>query len=190
MSIFYKYEWDEENKELTVFINPTEAFYEFAAEYAPNDHHVPKRKSLLDSARKFAQRVLPEGTVVGSYRVKFQQFLVAVLDEKNGATRELMEGPAQANYLVKNDETLKDIAQMLTIDDASLKKANQMEGDTVFVGMNLKVPCYLHTVVTSDSILKIAQRYDISKDSIRKLNSLRTDCLKIGQELKIPKRLY
>nr|WP_269151550.1 LysM peptidoglycan-binding domain-containing protein [Sutcliffiella horikoshii] len=101
-----------------------------------------------------------------------------------------MEGPAQANYLVKNDETLKDIAQMLTIDDASLKKANQMEGDTVFVGMNLKVPCYLHTVVTSDSILKIAQRYDISKDSIRKLNSLRTDCLKIGQELKIPKRLY
>ncbi|WP_339145637.1 MULTISPECIES: LysM peptidoglycan-binding domain-containing protein [unclassified Sutcliffiella] len=190
MSIFYKYEWDEENKELTVFINPAEAFYEFAAEYAANDHQVPKRKNLLDSARKFAQSVLPKGTVVGSYRVKFQQFLVAVLEEKNGATRELMEGPAQANYLVKSGETLKDIAQLLTIDEASLKKANQMTGDTLFVGMNLKVPCYLHTVVTSDSILKIAQRYDISRDSIRKLNSLRTDCLKIGQELKIPKRLY
>ncbi|WP_198530494.1 LysM peptidoglycan-binding domain-containing protein [Bacillus sp. LL01] len=190
MNIFYKYEWDEANRELTVFINPTEAFYEFAAEYTTNNQNEPKRKNLLESARRFAQTVLPNGTSVKSYRVKFQQFLVAVLDEKNGATRELMEGPAHVNYKVNSNETLKDIAQMLTIDEASLKKANQLEGDTVFVGMNLKVPCYLHTVVTSDSILKIAQKYDISRDSIRKLNTLSTDCLKIGQELMIPKRLY
>ncbi len=192
MSIFYKYEWDEANRELTVFINPTEAFYEFAVEYADNnnDQHISKRKNLLDSARRYAQSVLAKGTVVKSYRVKFQQFLVAVLDEKNGATRELMEGPAHANYKVGGNETLRDIAQELTIDEASLKKANQMKEDTVFVGMNLKVPCYLHTVVTSDSIMKIAQRYDISRNSIRKLNTLSTDCLRIGQELKIPKRLH
>lgn len=190
MSIFYKYEWDEPNRELTVFINPTEAFYEFAVEYAADNQQQSKRKTLLESARKFAQRVLPKDTVVDSYRIKFQQFLVAVLDEKNGVGRELMEGPAHANYKVNANETLTDIARTLTMDEASLKKANQLEADTVFVGMDLKVPCYHHTVVTSDSILKIAQRYDISRDSIRKLNKLSTDCLKIGQELKIPKRLY
>nr|WP_285841811.1 LysM peptidoglycan-binding domain-containing protein [Sutcliffiella horikoshii] len=135
-------------------------------------------------------QVLPKGTAVESYRIKFQQFLVAVLDEKNGAGRELIEGPAHAVYKIQSNETLEDIAQKLSINETCLKKANHLEGDTVFAGMDLKIPCYLHTVVTSDSIIKIAQRYDISREAIRKMNSLSTDCLKIGQSLKIPKRLY
>ncbi|MGD6871794.1 LysM peptidoglycan-binding domain-containing protein [Sutcliffiella horikoshii] len=188
MSIYYKYDWDEQNKELTVYINPTEAFYEFSVEYASNHEKLSKRKSLLDSARKLASEVLPKGTVVNSYRVKFQQFLIAVLDENNGATRELLEGPACGRYKVKQNETLKDISQMFSVDENSLRKVNQLDGDTIFVGMNIKVPCYLHTVLTSDSLLKIAKRYDISRDPIRRLNNLDTDCLKIGQELKIPKR--
>lgn len=189
MSIYYKYDWDEENKELTVYINPTEAFYEFSVEYAGNHEKLSKRKNLLDSARKLAIEVLPKGAVVNSYRVKFQQFLIAVLDEKNGATRELLEGPACGNYKVKHNDTLRGIAAKFSMDEKTLRQVNNMQDDSLFIGMNLKVPCYLHTVVTSDSLLKIAQRYDISRDSIRQLNKLETDCLKIGQELKIPKRL-
>ena len=189
MSIYYKYDWDEENKELTVYINPTEAFYEFSVEYASNHEKLSKRKNLLDSARKLASEVLPKGKGVNSYRVKFQQFLIAVLDEKNGATREFLEGPACGNYKVKQNDTLRDIAAKFSMDEKTLRQVNNMEDDSLFIGMNLKVPCYLHTVVTSDSLLKIAQRYDISRDSIRQLNKLETDCLKIGQELKIPKRL-
>jgi len=189
MSIYYKYDWDEENKELTVYINPTEAFYEFSVEYAGNHDKLSKRKNLLDAARKLASEVLPKGTEANTYRVKFQQFLIAVLDEKNGATRELLEGPACGNYKVKQNDSLKDIAQMFSVDEDCLRKVNKLDSDTIFIGMNLKVPCYLHTVVTSDSLLKIAQRYDISRESIRQLNHLDTDCLKIGQELKIPKRL-
>ncbi|NMH72638.1 LysM peptidoglycan-binding domain-containing protein [Bacillus sp. RO2] len=189
MSIYYKYDWDEQNKELTVYINPTEAFYEFSVEYAGNHEKLSKRRNLLESARRLASEVLPKGTVVNSYRVKFQQFLIAVLDEKNGVTRELLEGQACGNYKVKHNETLKDISQMFSVDENSLKKVNHLESDTIFTGMNLRVPCYLHTVVTSDSLLKIAQRYDISRESVRQLNNLDTDCLKTGQELKIPKRL-
>ncbi|WP_226681012.1 LysM peptidoglycan-binding domain-containing protein [Sutcliffiella horikoshii] len=189
MSIYYKYDWDEQNKELTVYINPTEAFYEFSVEYAGTHEKLSKRKNLLDAARKLASEVLPKGKEVKSYRVKFQQFLIAVLDEKNGATREFLEGPACGSYKVKQNETLKDLSQMFSVDENSLRKVNQLDRDTLFVGMNLKVPCYLHTVVTSDSLMKIAQRYDISRESIRQLNDLHTDCLKIGQELKVPKRL-
>ncbi|QFT88672.1 D-gamma-glutamyl-meso-diaminopimelic acid endopeptidase CwlS precursor [Bacillus sp. THAF10] len=188
MGIFYKHEWDEENHELTLYINSDEAFYEFAAEYAGENHIHPKRKTLLEAARYYAGKTLAKGTPINSYRIKFQQFLIAVLEEKNGSVREVLEGPTFGYIKIKEGDTLKDIAHNLDMDEMSLKSANSITSDTVFVGMELKVPCYHHIVVMSDSLYKIANKYDVSKEAIRILNKLHTDCLQIGQALIIPKR--
>jgi LysM repeat protein len=68
-----------------------------------------------------------------------------------------------------------------------MRRENNMSSDTLFVGMELKIPVYRHTVVASDSLQKVAERFDTSKAAIRTINKLQTDCLCPGMELKIPR---
>lgn len=186
MSLFYKHEWDEENKQLTLFIDPSEAFYEFAVEFAEHKNGTEKKGSLLVLARQYSKQFLPQ-TKVNSYRVKFQNFLVAVLKEKQ--TEAILESDTSEYgfYKVMPDDTLKDICHLLRTEEALLMSENNLSGDTLFVGMELKVPVYRHTVVASDSLQKVAERFDTSKAAIRSMNKLQTDCLCPGMELKIPR---
>ncbi|MCA1319051.1 LysM peptidoglycan-binding domain-containing protein [Bacillus tianshenii] len=188
MSLFYKHEWDEENKQLTLYINPSEAFYEFAVELAQPKNGSEKKGSLLVLARQYSKQFLPPQTKVNGYRVKFQNFLVAVMKEKqNEAIRE-SDILDYGYYKVMPDDTLKDICLQLQTKEALVRQENEMQSDTLFVGMELKVPVYRHTVVASDSLHKIAERFDTSKAAIRSMNKLQTDCLCPGMELKIPRR--
>jgi LysM repeat protein len=187
VSLFYKHEWDEENKLLTLFIDPTEAFYEFAVEFAQKKGGADKKGSLLVLARQYSKQFLPPQTKVNTYRVKFQKFLVAVMKEKENEASMESETPEYGYYKVMPNDTLKDICQLLQTEEALLRKENNMHSDTLFVGMELKVPVYRHTVVSSDSLQKVAERFDTSKAAIRSMNKLQTDCLCPGMELKIPR---
>lgn len=187
MSLFYKHEWDEENKQLTLFINPSEAFYEFAVEFAEQKSGAEKKGSLLILARQYSKQFLPPQTKVNSYRVKLQNFLVAVMKEKQNEAILESDTSEYGFYKVMPDDTLKDICQLLQTKEALLIRENNLSSDTLFVGMELKVPVYRHTVVASDSLQKIAERFDTSSSAIRSMNKLQTDCLCPGMELKIPR---
>jgi len=187
VSLFYKHEWDEENKQLTLFINPSEAFYEFAVEFAEQKSGAEKKGSLLVLARQYSKQFLPPQTKVNSYRVKLQNFLVAVMKEKQNEAILESDTSEYGFYKVMPDDTLKDICQLLQTKEALLIRENNLSSDTLFVGMELKVPVYRHTVVASDSLQKIAERFDTSSSAIRSMNKLQTDCLCPGMELKIPR---
>ncbi|WP_169865028.1 LysM peptidoglycan-binding domain-containing protein [Sutcliffiella halmapala] len=189
MSLFYKHEWDEENKELTLYINPSEAFFEFAVEFTNQKGSNERKENLLGAARQYSKQLLPVTQNIKSYRVKFQQFLVAILKEKQESLLTEPEIGEYGFYKIKPNDTLKDISQLLQINESVLMKENNLVSDTLFVGMELKIPAYRHTVVPSDSLQKVAQRYDTTKEAIRKINKLNTDCISPGLELKIPMRM-
>ncbi|WP_096154828.1 MULTISPECIES: LysM peptidoglycan-binding domain-containing protein [Bacillus] len=187
MSLFYKHEWDEENKELTLFINQTFAFYELASDLIQNKkNESPVKQNLLEAAREYVNSQFVDKKKVKTYRIKMQNFLVSVFQAK-----EYDEGPLVDNDVTyyKTNKTVKvnELAEELCINCKTLQSINDLTESFVPSGTKLKIPIYHHTVVTADSLRRIAQKYDVTMESIREINQLQTDCLKAGQHLVIPK---
>ncbi|WP_223700422.1 LysM peptidoglycan-binding domain-containing protein [Sutcliffiella deserti] len=187
MSVFYKHEWDEENREVTLYINPTEAFYEFSVEYVNQKRPKERKEGLLIAVRTYVNENLPQKTTINSYRIKFQQFLIAVFKEKDQNVTMEPENIEFGYFKVRKDDTLREISNLLQVRQAELMENNHLTNDTLLVGMELMVPIYRHTVISSDSLQKIAQRFDSTREAIRRMNNLTTDCLTPGLELKVPR---
>lgn len=107
-----------------------------------------------------------------------------------------------STYIVKAGDSLWNIAKQYNTTVDALKKANNLQTDTLYVGQQLTIPSttksetetsttenrstFSYSVRSGDSLSVIAKRFGISVDDIRKANKLTSDTLRVGQVLTIP----
>ncbi|MEN3040646.1 MAG: LysM peptidoglycan-binding domain-containing protein [Bacteroidia bacterium] len=118
--------------------------------------------------------------------------------------------PPRPTYLyhkVKSGETLSQIAERYRTSIAAIRQANQLRGNFIRAGQNLRIPVgrvdasrstpaqkgkvrssqKTHTVRSGESLWSIAQKYGISVDALRQANGLKHNSnIYPGQKLSIP----
>lgn len=94
-------------------------------------------------------------------------------------------------HTVGTGQTLTSIAALYNVNIITLKDANKLTKDSVYIGQKLLIPLtrplIVHTVVRGESLLAISQRYGVSSLSIAWANNLSNPSLiYVGQKLVIP----
>lgn len=97
-------------------------------------------------------------------------------------------------YTVQKGDTLYGIARKYNITVDELKSLNNIVGNNLYIGQELRVPVTqtnddyeIYTVVKGDSLWLISQRYGVTVDDLIEINNLENADLQIGDKLKIPK---
>lgn len=93
-------------------------------------------------------------------------------------------------YIVRSGETINSLASDFGLTALTLKYANNLSGNTLKVGQELRVPpidgLYV-TIKRNDTLGSIANRYKVNVDDIKKYNGLTANgTIVTGQELLIP----
>lgn len=105
-----------------------------------------------------------------------------------------------STYIVQKGDTLYKIATQYNTTVTELKRINNLTGNTLFIGQELKIPRQsigeenepeddnytIYEVVKGDSLWLIAQKYGITVDELMELNNLTNANLQIGDKLKVP----
>lgn len=97
-------------------------------------------------------------------------------------------------YTVKSGDTLYLIAQRYGTSIDSLKRANNLSSNYLWVGQHLtitggstaKSSSSSYRVQSGDSLYLIAKKYGVTVDALKKANGLSSSYLWVGQTLKIP----
>ena len=94
-------------------------------------------------------------------------------------------------HTVSRGEFLGKIAEQYQVSLTSLRQANNLKSDTLWVGQKLKVPgatspAIKHKVKRGEYLGKIASNYGVTIESLRRVNELGSDALAVGQTLIIP----
>lgn len=122
---------------------------------------------------------------------------------------------AASHKVVKND-SLWAISKKYGVSISSLKKANSLSGNTIYVGQTLKIPSSSKTtsfksttktssktaavkatatssttykVAKGDTLWSIAKKYGVSVSALQKANNLSSSLIYIGQSLKLASSL-
>ena len=109
---------------------------------------------------------------------------------------------AASHKVVKND-SLWAISKKYGVSVSSLKKANSLSGNTIYVGQTLKIPSSSKTaavkatatssttykVAKGDTLWSIAKKYGVSVSALQKANNLSSSLIYIGQSLKLASSL-
>lgn len=95
------------------------------------------------------------------------------------------------NHTVSRGEFLGKIAEQYQVSLSTLRQANNLKSDTLWVGQKLKVPgatspAIKHKVKRGEYLGKIASNYGVTIESLRRANELGSDTLAVGQTLIIP----
>lgn len=90
-------------------------------------------------------------------------------------------------YHVLPNDTLWSIARRFHTTVDSIKLANNLLNDTIYIGQNLKIPIknHLYIVKYGDSLWKIARRFQTTVENLKVMNHLSNDMIYIGQTLKV-----
>ncbi|MFP1739121.1 N-acetylmuramoyl-L-alanine amidase AmiB [Lonsdalea quercina] len=117
-------------------------------------------------------------------------------------------GPA-TRHTVGKGETLSGIASRYGVSMSTIRDANNLKKDVVWVGQRLRIPGgsasqvaqtrsapatqrattakkVTHKVVRGDSLSSIADRYDVSMKALQQANKLASQTVQLGQTLVIP----
>ncbi|WP_335871176.1 C40 family peptidase [Bacillus sp. 2205SS5-2] len=94
-----------------------------------------------------------------------------------------------ASYTVKSGDSLSLIAKNYGTTVTSLKQANHLTGDLIYINQTLAVPdgstASTYTVRSGDYLYKIAKIYGLSVPELKNLNGLTSDLIYVGQTLKV-----
>ncbi|MBT2732988.1 LysM peptidoglycan-binding domain-containing protein, partial [Carnobacterium sp. ISL-102] len=106
---------------------------------------------------------------------------------------------SSTSYAVKSGDTLTGISAKYGVSVASLKIANNLTSDTIYVGQKLIIKTTntvpnatittiatnsnVHVVVSGDSLWDIAQKYSMSVSELKAANYLKSDVIFVGQSL-------
>lgn len=104
---------------------------------------------------------------------------------------------ASFTYTVVAGDSLSVIAKRYNTSVQAIKHANNLTGDTIYIGQRLTIPLaeekgeeqtlINYTVVSGDSLSEIAKRFNTSVNEIKRMNNLKSDLILVGQVLKIPR---
>lgn len=184
-------------------------------------HKVRKGETLSAVAKKYGVTVasLREANGIGKKKGLYVGQILTVpvplgkgsSAQKNITVAEKNPNPAQKpivktspnRYLVKDGDTLWEIASAYGTSIAELKRANDLNSNTVYAGRWLRIPgngalaqdakiqpagvTYdIYKVKRGDSLSKIAKKYRVTTESIKGINDLPSNRLYPGMKLKIP----
>ena len=101
-----------------------------------------------------------------------------------------------STHKVKKGETLGGIAEKYKVSVASIQQVNNISGNKIIVGQELKIPKSsgttsqkskdgLHIVENGETLYSIAIKYNTSVQKIKKLNNLSSSKIIVGQKLKV-----
>jgi len=96
------------------------------------------------------------------------------------------------SYIVKSGDTLWGISSTYKVDINELKKVNNLEGELLHIGQELKIPKHTYkgshyVVEKGDKLWTIAKKFNVDIEELQaENNSLDTHILQIGQIIRIP----
>lgn len=103
-----------------------------------------------------------------------------------------------SHYVVQKGDTLYRIAAQYNVSVESIKNANSLRSNIIYVGQQLTIPntsapttstpstTTIHITQAGDTLLRISRRYGVGVDDLRAANGLVADTIFIGQTLTIP----
>ena len=94
----------------------------------------------------------------------------------------------EAVHVVKEGETLTEIARRYRVSVRQLQRLNALVGDRILIGQKLRLKdaaSTVHIVERGDALWEIARAYGISVYRLKILNGLRSNRIYPGQELKL-----
>ncbi|OOE72554.1 N-acetylmuramoyl-L-alanine amidase [Salinivibrio sp. IB870] len=167
----------------------------FAARKNGVKHKVSAGQSLSVIAKKYKSSVAAIKSANGltSNTLRVGQVLsipnvdVAKLAGKTSKTT----STRTLTHTVSRGEFLGKIAEHYQVSVATLRRANNLKSDTLWVGQKLSVPgatspAVKHKVKRGEYLGKIASNYGVTIESLRRANELHSDTLAVGQTLIIP----
>jgi len=169
------------SESLTHQIQPGETIIGISEDYGVSIDDI-KRWNNLSSSRIVAGKTL----IIYSNGNNYTNTTKTVARTNNNAS----------THKVKKGETLGGIAEKYQVSIASLMKANDINGNKIIVGQELKIPkssdsksqiskAGYHTVETGETLYSIAIKYNTSVQKIKKLNELSSSKIIVGQKLKV-----
>lgn len=131
-----------------------------------------------------------------NYKEYVDAVIDAILDVKNiklNNTNNNNLNMSNESYIVKQGDSLWEIAQKYNTTVNELKKKNNLISDVIVPGQILQIPKgdvnTMYVVKPGDSLWKIAQNYGVSVEELAMVNDISNDFLTIGQILTIPNRM-
>lgn len=112
------------------------------------------------------------------------------------AKREI-EAPKSEIYVVRQGDTLSEIADRYGVGLSKLRAANGLRGNAIRIGQRLVIPATAkrlqeaasaktHVVRSGDTLPAIARRYGTSVSAIQRANGMTGSSLRVGERLKLP----
>lgn len=127
-----------------------------------------------------AETVSAEMAVTASYSVVDKPQIVATtLKTRNDIV----------DYLVKDGDTVTNIAAKFNVTSDSIRWSNSLTGDSVTVGAHLSIPPIngiVYTVASGDTAQSLADKYKASADQITAFNDAEVSGLRPGEKIVIP----
>ncbi len=160
--------------------------------------------SQIDIPAQTEEYIVKKGDTLYSIAKKFDTTIDVIKNINNLSTNVLIVGQTilipktsddsnknEINYTVKKGDTLYSISKAYNISIDDLKKANNLNTNTLSIGQILKIPNntnnYIsYTVKKGDTLYSIANKFNISITELMNLNNLSNSILSIGQNLIIP----
>ncbi|RED38600.1 peptidoglycan endopeptidase LytF [Winogradskyella eximia] len=110
-------------------------------------------------------------------------------------------------YVVKDNETLLDVARRYNVSLTQLKQANNLETTLINKGQRLRVRNFdvksetmtstddlsenananYHIVQKGNTLFSISRQYNLSVQDLKRINSLETNLINVGQKLRVKK---
>lgn len=195
---FERYRIENVNGETILLLYLDPILSEFAKEQ--NFQDPEESRNLTDSINKYIKENL-SGIKVTTVKLMLGTMVVATISlgpaqltaaELN--TSYTAQQTSQTIYTVQSGDSIWSISRKFNISMDSIRAANNLSSDTLYIGEKLVIPAQSVTqpvaatykVVQGDSLYIIAKRFNTTVDQLKKLNNLTTDVINIGQILKLP----
>ena len=178
--------------------------------------HIEKKCGIPESRLKelnpeLRYRITPSEPYVLKVPLNNKKKLLSTLSKIPVYVAPRKPGKPIVYHKVKKGESLYNIAKNYHVTVQTVKKLNNIRGNTIIAGKKLKIPVkinekgsftghqlskktfrrskqkeVIHTIRKGDSLWNIASRYGTTTKKIQRLNNLSSSDLFIGQRLKIP----
>ncbi|QDP39498.1 LysM peptidoglycan-binding domain-containing protein [Radiobacillus deserti] len=128
-------------------------------------------------------KVILSGAVVTTIPMMNDQNTVEA--ESNEVTSEVTT-ESSVFYTVVSGDSLWTISRKFNSSVDQIKRANNLQTNSLLVNQRLVIPKAIHTVGVGDYLTVLARDYGVSVDAIKIANGLKTDSTALGQTLVIP----